>query len=65
MSSGPEGSWGIIALALFAFVLAIYFLKIKKEPSIKPVLKIIEDIKKSKELLKEVKKKRQKNYIIL
>ncbi len=51
--SGQEGSFGIIILALFALTLAIYFLKIKKEPSLKPVLTIVEDIKKSKELLKK------------
>jgi hypothetical protein len=52
LSSASNGSWGIIALAIFALILGVYFLKIKNESSIKPILKIIEDIKKVKELLK-------------
>lgn len=52
---GSNGSWGIFVLSLFALILAIYFLRIKKESSIKPLLVIIEDIKKSKELLSQGK----------
>jgi hypothetical protein len=55
--SEQGGSVGIIVLALFALTLAIYFLKIKKEPSLKPVLAIVEDIKKSKDLLKKGQEK--------
>jgi hypothetical protein len=67
------GSWGIIALALVAFILGIYFLKVKREPSIKPVLMIIENIKKTKELLesgkeieaKEIYQKVKEEYKLL
>jgi len=55
--SGQGGSFGIIILALFALILGVYFLKIKKEPSLKPILTIVEDIKKSKELLKKGQEK--------
>jgi len=56
-NSESKGSWGIIILALFATILTVYFLKIKREPSLEPVLKTAEEIKKSKELLKEGKEK--------
>jgi hypothetical protein len=52
LGSTSNGSWGIIALAIFAFILGIYFLRVKSETSIKPILKIMEDIKKVKELIK-------------
>jgi hypothetical protein len=55
-----KGSWGIIILVIFAVVLIIYFLKIKSESSIKPVLILIENIKKSKELLKNGKEEEAK-----
>ncbi|HJX50578.1 MAG TPA: hypothetical protein VJ438_03895 [Candidatus Nanoarchaeia archaeon] len=55
LNFGSKGSWGIIALAIFAFILGVYFLKIKNESSIKPVLKIMEDLKKVKEFIKEGK----------
>ncbi len=56
-----KNPFGIIVLALFATILAVYLLKIKKEPKLKPLLTIIEDIKKSKELLKEGKEKEALN----
>jgi hypothetical protein len=40
--------------------LGIYFLRIKSESSIKPVLKIMEEIKKVKELIKEGKEEEGK-----
>lgn len=55
LGNGSNSSWGIIVLALFAFILGIYFLKMKRESSIKPVLMVIEDIKKSRELIKKGK----------
>ncbi|MCX6750943.1 MAG: hypothetical protein NTZ83_05775, partial [Candidatus Pacearchaeota archaeon] len=55
LNFASNGSWGIVILVIFAFILAVYFLKIKGETSIKPVLMIIEDIKKSKDLLKDGK----------
>jgi hypothetical protein len=51
LNSATKGSWGIVILVIFALVLIIYFLRLKNESSIKPVLAIIEDIKKSKDLL--------------
>jgi hypothetical protein len=62
---GSNGSWGIIALAIFAFILGIYFLKIKNESSIKPVLKIMEDLKRVKELIKEGKGEEAKDIYSL
>jgi len=56
-NDGSNNPLGIIVLALFATILAVYFLRIKREPTLKPLLTIIEDIKKSKELLKEGKEK--------
>ncbi len=52
---GQGGSTGIIVLSVLALILMVYFLKIKREPSLKHVLEIIEDIKRSKDLLKEGK----------
>ena len=60
LGSASNGSWGIIALAIFAFILGIYFLRVKSETSIKPVLKIMEDIKKVKELIKSGKEEEGK-----
>ncbi len=47
-----KGSWEIIILVVFALGLGIYFLRMKNESSAKPALIILENIKKSKELLK-------------
>lgn len=52
---GSKGSFGIVALILFALILGIYFFKIKRDSSIKPLLITIEDIKKVKELIKQNK----------
>jgi hypothetical protein len=60
LSSSSKGSWGIIILAIFAFVLGIYFLRIKSESSIKPVIKIMEDMKKVKDLIKNGKEEEGK-----
>ncbi len=63
LGTASNGSWGIIALAIFAFILGIYFLRIKSETSIKPVLKIMEDIKKVKRAYKEWKRRGRKGTI--
>ena len=55
LNSATKGSWGIVILVIFALVLIIYFLRLKNESSIKPVLAIIENIKKSKDLLRNGK----------
>lgn len=55
LNSASNGPWGIVALIILAFGLGIYFLRIRSNSSIKPVLKMMEDIKKVKELLKEGK----------
>ena len=57
LNNSNGGSWGIISLIFISLVLAIYFLKVKRESSIGPILKIIENIKKVKELLQSGKEK--------
>ncbi len=58
---GGKGPGGIIILGFFALILVIYFLKIKREPYLKHVITIIEDIKKSKHLLNEGKEEEALN----
>lgn len=55
-----QGSIGIFVLIVFAFILGVYFFKIKSDSSIKPVLTTMENLKKVKELLKEGKEQEAK-----
>ncbi len=50
-----RGSFGIVALVIFALILGVYFLKIKNDSSIKPLLLTMQDLKQVKELMKEGK----------
>ncbi len=59
-SSISKRSFGIFGLVIFALILGVYFLKIKNETSIKPALKIMENIKKSRQLIKEGKEQQAK-----
>ncbi|MGY4884734.1 MAG: fibronectin type III domain-containing protein [Nanobdellota archaeon] len=60
LDSTSKGSLGIIALIIFAVILAIYFLKIKNDSSIKPLLITMENLKKIKELINEGKEEEAK-----
>jgi hypothetical protein len=55
-----SNSFGIVALIIFALILGVYFLKIKNDSSIKPLLLTMQDLKKVKELIKEGKEEEGK-----
>lgn len=61
LDSTSKGSFGIIALIIFALILGIYFLRIKNDSSIKPLLITMEKLKRIKELVKEGKQEEAKN----
>lgn len=57
LNNGSGGSLGLIVLIFISLLFSIYFLKVKRDSSIGPILKIMEDIKKVKELLKRGEEK--------